>query len=490
MLKEAAPRQAVTLPEDCIGWMRRVSPMLSDFAPHHVEALAWFENLAPGKRPRPLINIWPRGGGKSTILEHGAAYVGERGKRSFALYVCGTQAAAEKHTRAIQAIFERIGGQASQRLESGYGHSLGWRANLLRTAGGFNLVGLGLDTAIRGVKLEEFRPDLIILDDIDERHDSLYITRKKIEVLTESILPAGSRDSATVGGQNLIIPTGVFAQLAGAADFLARRILNGPIPAVRGLQVEPRIDEEIGRRVMTIVGGEPTWEGLSLADCQASILDNGWRSFDREEQHNVADVEGALWSSVLLNETRVTDAPPLTRVVIGVDPPASSKSSSNEAGIIAVGRTADEHGYVLADRSGILKPSAWGRRAVQLYDERGADSIVIETNQGGEMAEAVVRTAARQLHAEGRRSSAHVQVIAVHASKGKRARAEPVAQVYEEYMIHHVGDFTALEAQMTGWNAQDGSESPDRIDALVWACHALGLHKGPAIGGYRSFFDN
>jgi len=486
----ARPSPGSALPDAWQPWFRRVTPTLNAFAPHHEEAGDWLQGIAPDTRPRPGIDIWPRGHGKSTFAEHGAAYLGETGRRTFCLYVCETQDAADKHVQNVQAILEKIGGPIGQRLENAYGHSRGWSKNMVRTASGFSIVGLGMDTAVRGVKLEDFRPDLIIFDDIDSRHDTKAATKKKTETLTESILPAGSDDCAIWGVQNLVQPNGIFSRIADRrADFLADAHVRGPVKAVRDLVTEDASDPDTGRRFKQIVSGVATWVGCSLAVCQREIKAFGWRAFDREKQNNVKDVEGALWTTGLLNETRVPVAPPLTKVVVSIDPATTSKASSDDTGIGAAGRTADGHGYALADETGTYTPGQWGRRAVALLDRMVSEhgcrgEIVAETNQGGEMVKFVVEAAAKAMHAEGLRPSAAVPFRDVHASKAKRARAEPVVQLYEEHVFHHVGDLPDLEDEQTTWDATDGSESPNRVDWLVWAAFALGLVKSanPSAG--------
>lgn len=468
----------------------QVSPSMRDFAEHHLEFSEWLEEIEPGVPPDPFIGIWARGGGKSTMCEHAVAYVGEQMKRRFALYVCETQDAANKHVSSIQTILEGIGGPVGSRLENQYGYSKGWRQNMVRTAHGFNVVPYGLDVASRGVKLDEYRPDFIIFDDVDGRHDSVKITRKKYEMLTESILPTGSEDVAILGVQNLIIATGIFSLLIQRKlDFLARARISGPHPAIRGLKLEERTIDDEGRTVKFIVGGEPTWKAQTVETCQNYILNFGFGAFDREMQHNVLDVEGALWTTETLALTRIEamESPRLSRRVVAVDPATTSKTSSNETGIIGCGRTPTRHGYILADQSGILTPAQWGRRAVRLHDAIGADCIVAEKNQGGEMVESTIRNAAAALHREGLRSTAKIRVKLIHAVEGKRARAEPVAQMYQERCVHHVGEFPDLEVQMTTWNAADGSESPDRIDALVLGMKELGIYRERSIGrGYVS----
>jgi hypothetical protein len=480
-----APSALNGLVDDWEMWFRVLSPDLHSFADFHRRTGDWLQSIQPGERPRPQIDAWFRGSGKSTFAEHGVAYLAERKKRSFAMYVCSTQDAAERHVQNIRSHLERIGGAVGTRLEDQYGSSRGWKKSMLRTASGFNIVALGLDVAMRGIKLEDFRPDVIILDDIDGRHDTPHITRKKQETITDDIIPAGSDDVAIWGVQNLIKPDGIFAKLVdGRADHLQRRIVNGPVPAVRDLQTEKRragdaqgLDvDDPDRHIHIITGGTPTWpEGKDLKDCQEEIIDQGFRSFDRENQHNVEEAEGALWSSEELNATRVEGAPALTRTVVGVDPASKSNDNSDETGIIAAGRDARPHGYVLEDWSAKLKPKDWGRRAVMLHDKVGAGAIVAETNQGGEMVEDVIQNAAERLCNDGVRDSEDITVVMVNAADGKRARAEPIEQRYDEHQIHHVGTHRELERQMRTWDARSGGESPDRVDALVWAMHELVL---------------
>lgn len=182
--------------------------------------------------------------------------------------------------------------------------------------------------------------------------------------------------------------------------------------------------------------------------------------------------EGALWSRDMIELARAIEAPTLTRIVVGVDPAVSSNKDSNETGIVAAGRDKLGHGYVLADCSGKLKPNAWARRAIDVYHQLGADCIVAEGNQGGDLVRNTIHTLDRS-----------VPVRMVHASRGKAARAEPVSAMYEQGRGHHVGTFPILEDQLVTWEPESGDESPDRLDALVWAWTILLLMKGPRTVG-------
>lgn len=170
-----------------------------------------------------------------------------------------------------------------------------------------------------------------------------------------------------------------------------------------------------------------------------------------------AEMPGAFWSRALLEQQRVADVDPImfVRVAIGLDPATTSDEDSDETGLIVVAKHRNGKAYVLTDASGKFKPIAWARKAVALYDLHGADRIVAETNQGGEMVEQTLRTVRPTVSYRG-----------VHASRSKEARAEPIAALYEQGLIHHVGHFPALEDQLCTWTP--GNDSPDRLDALVW----------------------
>jgi phage terminase large subunit-like protein len=176
----------------------------------------------------------------------------------------------------------------------------------------------------------------------------------------------------------------------------------------------------------------------------------------------IEDNPAALWKREQLEAGRVLKAPDLVRVVVGVDPAISAKDESDETGIIVAGKGADGHAYVLDDLSLRASPDGWARAAVTAYHRNSADRIVAEVNQGGDMVENTVRTVDR-----------NVAYSAVHASRGKYSRAEPIAALYEQGKVHHVGTFAELEDQQCQW--VPGDKSPDRLDALVWAITALGL---------------
>lgn len=178
------------------------------------------------------------------------------------------------------------------------------------------------------------------------------------------------------------------------------------------------------------------------------------------------DLPGALWTRDGIDKSRMKIAPDLQRIVVAVDPSGTKGESDDgdEIGIVVAGKGVDGRGYVLADRTCKLSPDGWGRRAVAAYREFEADRIIAERNFGGAMVEHVIRTIDRQ-----------VAYKEVTASRGKVARAEPVAALYEQGRVSHVGSFPELEDQMCQIDASGfiGEGSPDRADALVWALTEL-----------------
>lgn len=189
------------------------------------------------------------------------------------------------------------------------------------------------------------------------------------------------------------------------------------------------------------------------------------------------DVPGALWTRTNIEELRIRPRdsvtpvvlPDFLRIVVSVDPAITSGEAANETGIIVTAVDARGRGYVLEDCSLAGSPDEWGKVVVEAYDRWGADMVVYESNQGGEMVASVIRSCAVDIKAKGLRSTDFIPMTAVHASRGKYARAEPVSALYEQKKVHHVGTFPQLEDQMVEYipGAPLGY-SPDRMDALVW----------------------
>jgi phage terminase large subunit-like protein len=223
------------------------------------------------------------------------------------------------------------------------------------------------------------------------------------------------------------------------------------IPALRALLAAPDV-------AVTRAGTEENAANLARGFVEYLNARYAGTRLGRQELEGalIEDNEQALWQRAWIEAARLRLAPVLTRVVVAVDPPASS--NGDECGIVVAGRDMECHGHVLADCSAAgLSPAAWAARAAQAYEDFQADAIIAEANQGGEM----VRTVLQQ-------ADTHLPVTLVHASRGKLARAAPAAALYEQGRVHHIGAFPELEDQMCQFDGS-GTKSPDRMDALVWA---------------------
>jgi hypothetical protein len=271
---------------DYADWLRVYAPhsASSKLGEHHHRAWKWAEDITPGKFVPALIECWFRGGGKSTTMELIVSRLAVKATRRFAVYVCATQDMADRHVQDIATAMERCG---IERAVNKYGFSKGWSASKLRTANGFNVLAFGLDTGARGVKLDHLRPDMIILDDIDELDDSVNAVDKKIRTITQTILPAKSTDCAVVFVQNRIHANSVMSQvLSGDLDMLQDRIQSPIIPAVQDLEYTT-YERNDGRMGYRITAGTPTWQHKTLEVCQHEIDTYGLLSFLRECQHEV-----------------------------------------------------------------------------------------------------------------------------------------------------------------------------------------------------------
>jgi hypothetical protein len=208
-------------------------------------------------------------------------------------------------------------------------------------------------------------------------------------------------------------------------------------------------------------GDNPHISREALADLTQDMTALAYRMEIMAE--DVDEAPGALWTRPIIEANRVQQAPDLSRIVVGVDPTATA--TGDEAGIIVAGsamQNGEIHGYTLADMSLQGSPFAWASAVVKAYHDWGADSVVAEDNNGGEMVEFTIKTV-----------DPSVRIKRVHASRGKATRAEPVAALYEQGKVHHVGAYPALEDELCLWCP--GDASPNRLDACVWALTELML---------------
>lgn len=271
------------------------------FAKHHERLWEWVWEIRRGERPKPFVAIWPRGSAKSTTAEMAVVALGALDRRSYVLYVSATQEQADDHVDNIGAMLESAEiGHSYPSLGSPkrgkFGNSKGWRRSRIRTDSGLTVDAIGLDTAARGAKVEEDRPDFLVADDLDGELDTPKTTEKKIKSLTRKLLPAGADDLAVLAVQNLVHNNSIFSRLAdGRADFLADRIVDGPLPALEDFEYE--VYE--GRAVIT--SGVPTWAGMDKARCQEILDDEGLQAFLVERQQRreslSSNFDSAWWAS-------------------------------------------------------------------------------------------------------------------------------------------------------------------------------------------------
>lgn len=242
-----------------------------------------------------------------------------------------------------------------------------------------------------------------------------------------------------------------------------------PVPLVKLLMQDAKRDD--GQAIIT--RGRTQDNRLHLAPGFIAAIEAayGGTRLGRQELDGelIEDVEGSLWPRALIEACRANAVPVLKRIIVAVDPPAGAGAGSDACGIIVAGLGADEHGYVLTDASVQgLRPEGWARKVADTAEAWKADRVIAEANQGGAMVRSVLQAAGHTL-----------PLRLIHASRGKSARAEPVAALYEAGRVSHAGTFPALEDEMAGMTIGGSyagpGRSPDRADALVYALTELML---------------
>lgn len=455
---------------------------LIPFAAHHEAFWNWVWSIKVGEKPAPFVGIWPRGGAKSTSAEIATVALGAKRVRRYALYISATQEQADDHISNIAALLEtpEVGlyyPALAKRLIGKYGNSKGWRRNRVRCSSGFTADAIGLDTAARGVKLEEARPDLIILDDLDEELDGPTTTDKKITVLVRKLLPAGSSDSAILAIQNLIIPQGIFSRLAsqpGApkADFLQGRIVSGPHKAVENAEVVVKD----GR--FTLVGGTPSWAGQSLERNQSMIDEFGYTAWNAECQHEVEDPLGGMFDHIDFESIRVeaSDVPELVRVAVWIDPAVTSNDKSDSVGIQVDGLAVDGKIYRLWSWEDRTSPVDALERAITKALEYGADRIGVETDQGGDVWEVAYDKVWDELIANGtvKDTATKPAFVAEKAGAGFGPKAHRASRMLVDYergaFCHVIGTNMTLERALRRFPLR---KPFDLVDAAFWSWNDL-----------------
>lgn len=253
------------------------------------------------------------------------------------------------------------------------------------------------------------------------------------------------------------------------------------LPAVAYVDEEhPEGSDPLGRKP-----GDPLWpqryDATELASIKTRVGERVWASL---YQQRPRPLEGGVfqWSWIMENRIHPNRMPgiDLVRIVVAIDPAGGDGDGSDETGIVAAGMDEKKQSYVLADESGHMSAEAWGRQACLLALQLHADCFVVEANFGGDMTTAVIRNAWNQLASEGlTKGRTMPRIKAVHAKAGKRLRAEPIAQLYEQGRVSHVGEHPFLESQLTSW--LPSMDSPDRMDANVHALTELNEGYAPPL---------
>lgn len=235
----------------------------------------------------------------------------------------------------------------------------------------------------------------------------------------------------------------------------------------------PAITTLIGRDDTIVTTGSTFENEANLAPSALAMLKERYEGTTLGRQELYAEIidgmEGALWKMALIDEARlkVDEERELTQILVAIDPAVTSGEDADETGIMVVGKDANNQFYVLEDLSGRYSPDKWGKIAINAFYEWQADRIVAEVNNGGDLVERLMRTI-----------DANVSYRSVHATRGKMVRAEPIAALYEQRRVHHMGVFPELESQMCTYTGDRPKPSPDRLDALVWGITELSKSKG------------
>lgn len=492
-------------------WLKLLFPQFAGlpFSPGHVEFWEWVWKVSETNKPRPWVSIWPRGHGKSTSAELAVAALAARGKRKYGLYICETQDQADDHVANIASMLE------STNVELAYpdlgtpavnkqGQSKGWRRNRIVTASGFILDACGLDSAARGIKFEAQRPDFMVFDDVDGELDGEAMTLKKIKVITQKLLPAGSSNCAVLMVQNLVHKQSIFARLCSKgledepeiADFLRNRIVSGPIPAVEGLEVEEReIEEDDGEKILkwVITAGVATWpEGFPISACEALINEFGLSAFMAECQHITEPPDGDIFSHLKYVHISHDLVPRMKRVVVWVDPAVSSNDTSDCMGIQIDGLGVDGKIYRLWSWEQRATPYEAMKKAIRKAIEFKATVIGIETNQGDQLWRVVYDQAMEDVRIEkareidpltGKKGDFFQKMPRYKEKKAtkdlgsKITRAERMLVDYERHIFVHVeGTHETLERSLKRFPKV---KPFDLVDACYWSWSELAgpLHR-------------
>lgn len=235
----------------------------------------------------------------------------------------------------------------------------------------------------------------------------------------------------------------------------------------------PLIKQLVERDDVIVTSGSTFENEANLAPSALAMLKERYEGTTLGRQELYAEIidglDGALWKHSQIEELRLpeTTERELTHIMVAIDPAVTSSDESDETGIIVVGKDANNEYYVLEDVSGKYSADQWAKKAINCYYDWNADRIIAEVNNGGDLVERLLRSV-----------DPNVAYRSVHATRGKLVRAEPIAALYEQKRVHHLGYFPELESQMCTYTGERLKPSPDRLDALVWGMTELSKSQG------------
>lgn len=446
---DAAPADAALA---CLEWCYAYLPehFYGDPAPFHLELQDLFtvhDRVAAAA---------PRGHNKSTLVSLGVVLWRAATQRSrFILIVSDTATQAADHIGNVQKELLE-----NDRLTADYPHlrlpelseyknkKVRRKATDFITTGGIRFAGKGAGGGLRGLREGSQRPDLIVVDDLE--NDKNVETPRQREKLRAWFLKSLSNLFGASGGVLYVIGTilhrhSLLAWLTGK---------DGP-------------ENYIKRVYKAVTNGAALWPAAwDLEKLQAKRAEIGSRAFATEFMNDPSDDDATLFKEAWIQRNRVTRVPPhvsLTRIIVAVDPSASEDGSGDACGIVVTAKGSDNRVYVLADETLNASPAGWGRKVLDVYRQWQANQIIAEKNNGGGMVTQTIK-------AELRPGEQLPPILLIHAKHGKQLRAEPASVRYERDEVSHVGAFPALEDEQTDW--VPGMPSPNRLDALVYGVDA------------------
>jgi hypothetical protein len=423
-----------------------------------------FVRIANGERMRVLLNMPPRHGKSARAARWAPLWYLARHPDHRIMIASYAAKLAEGHGRWIRDNIRAHGDRIGIQLR--YGSQAANRFDLEGTEGGLVTAGVGGSLTGMGANVAIVDDPLKDAKEADSPVKLANLWDWWQQVINTRMEPNGSI---------------IVIQTRWSQNDLAGRILqNGAdgwtvlnLPAIALSEGDP-----LGRQI-----GEPLWperfRRSHLARFKKDVGERGWWALYQQEPR---PLEGGVWKWPWITDNRTSlqafRAVTLTRTLVAIDT-AGGREDSDEVGLIGGGRDAEGEMYLLADRSRKMGAAEWGREACLLAIELEADAFVVESNFGGDMAAQILRQAWKELQQEGLTNGMLMpRIIEVTAKVGKRLRAEPVAQLYENGHVHHVGEFPGLEVQYVSWIP--GMDSPDRLDAAV---HLLTELADPAREG-------